>query len=255
MMENNNVLTKIYEEQEVAFRDNNGQSEVRIDEVARFCGWTRIANSGNEVIRWERVNGFLKELGCNPCKSGDFINLEIMFLLIDKSQNIDKYKLKEFIYKEILNKEIILIKKPRFEINFFKQLEMILSELQDKKYNFFYQVYTRDLKYRVDCYIPEAFLVIEYDEEHHQYQKKEDKIRQSYLENLGLTVIRVDKSEESKGIGVVIRTIYNMATGNNLDRRIFDLNGFDFINESNKLECIVREYELFSFHETDMEDC
>ena len=27
---NNNILTRIYEEQEVAFRENNGQSEVRI---------------------------------------------------------------------------------------------------------------------------------------------------------------------------------------------------------------------------------
>ena len=86
-MENNNVLTRIYEEREVAFRENNGQNEVRIDEVARFCGWTRIANSGNEVIRWERVNGFLKDLSCPQVGTGDFIPEYIMYPLIGKANN------------------------------------------------------------------------------------------------------------------------------------------------------------------------
>jgi len=245
---NENELTRMFNEQEIIFKENT----IRIDEVAILCGWTQ-NKSNKEYIRWEKVNAYLTELKQNNCKSGDFINIETTFSLMEKSQNIDKYKLKEFICKEILHKEVILIKEPRFEINFFKQLEIILSELQDEKYNFFYQVYTRDLKYRVDCYIPEAFLVIEYDEEHHQYQKKEDEIRQLYLENLGLTVIRVDKSDESKGIGVVIRTIYNMATGNNLDKKLFDLNGFTYTYKTNKLEDIVKENELFMFHETDIE--
>jgi len=171
-MKNENVLTRIYEEQEVAFREN----DIRIDEIAILCGWIQTKDN-KEYIRWERVNYFLKELGLNICKSGDFISFDIMFSLLDKSENTNKYKFKEFICNEILNKEIILIKEPRYEINFFKQLEIILNELQDKNYNLLYQIYTRDLKYRVDCYIPEAFLIIEYDEEHHKRQQKEDKIR------------------------------------------------------------------------------
>ena len=222
-MKNENVLTRIYEEQEVAFREN----DIRIDEIAILCGWIQTKDN-KEYIRWERVNYFLKELGLNICKSGDFISFDIMFSLLDKSENTNKYKFKEFICNEILNKEIILIKEPRYEINFFKQLEIILNELQDKNYNLLYQIYTRDLKYRVDCYIPEAFLIIEYDEEHHKRQQKEDKIRQSYFENLGLTVIRVNKGEESKGIGTIIRTLYNSSTGNELYKKISDLNGFNF---------------------------
>ena len=83
------VLTKEFEGQEVAFRNNDttGQTEVRINEVARFCGWTRIANSGNEVIRWTTVNKFLKELSCQQVGTGDFIPEYIMYPLIGKANN------------------------------------------------------------------------------------------------------------------------------------------------------------------------
>jgi len=87
MMENNNVLTKIYEEQEVAFREGVSGSEVRIDEVARFCGWTQ-TKKDKEYIRWETVNGFLFELGFSqPVGKGDFIPEYIMYPLIGKANN------------------------------------------------------------------------------------------------------------------------------------------------------------------------
>ena len=82
-----NVLTKVYEEQEVAFRETNGQSEVRIDEVARFCGWTYFKN-GKEYTRWNTVNGFLVDLGFSQeVAKGDFIPEYIMYPLIGKANN------------------------------------------------------------------------------------------------------------------------------------------------------------------------
>jgi len=85
---NNNVLTKIYEDQEVAFREGISGSEVRIDEVARFCGWTEIAKSGNECIKWARVNKHLADLGASTLVStGDFIPEYIMYPLIGKASN------------------------------------------------------------------------------------------------------------------------------------------------------------------------
>ena len=35
--------------------------------------FTRVATSGNEVVRWERVEGYLKELGVPTCGHGDYI--------------------------------------------------------------------------------------------------------------------------------------------------------------------------------------
>lgn len=81
------IITRNYEGVDVHFKEINGVSSVRIDEVARFCGWTKIAKSGNEVIRWSRVNEHLKELGVSTCGHGDFIPEYIMYPLIGKAKN------------------------------------------------------------------------------------------------------------------------------------------------------------------------
>ena len=80
-------LTKIYEGQEIAFREIGGQSEVRIDEVAKFCGWVTVATSGNECIRWNRVNEYLTDLGVSTSGHGQFIPEYIMYPLIGKANN------------------------------------------------------------------------------------------------------------------------------------------------------------------------
>ncbi|AGK96775.1 hypothetical protein [Clostridium pasteurianum] len=89
MTKNNNVLTKEFNGQEVTFRINNetGVSEVQIDSVARFCGWTRIKNN-KEYLMWDRVNGYLSELQFpQKCGKGDFIPEYIMYPLIGKANN------------------------------------------------------------------------------------------------------------------------------------------------------------------------
>ena len=85
-MENNLIKTN-YNNEEVVFKVENGVSYVRVDEVAKFCGWSRIAESGNETIRWERVNKFLEELNIPTCGHGDFIPEYIMYALIGKAKN------------------------------------------------------------------------------------------------------------------------------------------------------------------------
>lgn len=89
MNKNLRMLTKLYEGEEVAFRSNvtTGISEVCIDNVAKFCGWTQIKNA-KEYVKYERVNGFLKELGFSPqVGKGDFIPERIMYPLIGKANN------------------------------------------------------------------------------------------------------------------------------------------------------------------------
>lgn len=88
-MNNLTNITEEFEGQKVGFRINKttGQSEVRINEIAKFCGWTRVASSGNESVRWERVNYFLEELSCPQVGTGDFIPEYIMYPLIGKAKN------------------------------------------------------------------------------------------------------------------------------------------------------------------------
>ncbi len=81
------LLTEKFEGQNITFRLTENTSEVMIDDVARFCGWTRVAKSGNEVIRWDRVNEYLTELGVPTCGHGDFIPEYVMYALIGKAKN------------------------------------------------------------------------------------------------------------------------------------------------------------------------
>lgn len=82
------VLAEVYDGQEVFFRNENGQPEVRINEVAKFCGWTEIGKSGNESIKWRRVNKYLVDLGASTqVATGDYIPEYIMYPLIGKAQN------------------------------------------------------------------------------------------------------------------------------------------------------------------------
>lgn len=46
-------------------------------------------------------------------------------------------------------------------------------------------------RFIVDFYAAREWLVVEVDGDYHQYTAEEDKIRQAYLESLGLTMVRV----------------------------------------------------------------
>ena len=81
------LITREYKGIGVHFEVINGESYVSVEDVAKFCGWTYIANSGNEVIRWNRVEKHLKELGVATCGYGDFIPEYIMYPLIGKANN------------------------------------------------------------------------------------------------------------------------------------------------------------------------
>lgn len=67
--------------------DENGVVQLNLEHVARGLGFTRIAESGNEVIRWERLNKYLTEFGVPTCGHGDFIPEPIFYLLAMKAEN------------------------------------------------------------------------------------------------------------------------------------------------------------------------
>lgn len=71
-----------YEENEVAY--------IRLEDAARGLGFTQIANSGNEVIRWERVRKYLAELGIPTSGDGnlpEYIPENIFYRLCMKANN------------------------------------------------------------------------------------------------------------------------------------------------------------------------
>lgn len=87
----NQIIKQSYDNEEVVFKIENGVSYVRIDEVAKFCGWEKVEiKNGKEYksIRMSKVNGFLSDLGFDhEMSKEDFIPEYIMYALIGKANN------------------------------------------------------------------------------------------------------------------------------------------------------------------------
>lgn len=91
---------------------------------------------------------------------------------------------------------------PRVEIQFGEQLILFINQLG-------YSVKTqyKVLNYRVDFYIPELNVAIEYDEQHHAYQLEGDKQRELDIQNeIGCKFIRI---EDELNIGSQLGQIIN----------------------------------------------
>lgn len=71
---------KCYEKDGVAYLD--------LEAVARGLGFTKRADSGNEVVHWTRVRKYLSDFGVvQKCTTGDFIPESIFYRLAMKAKN------------------------------------------------------------------------------------------------------------------------------------------------------------------------
>ena len=70
--------------------ERDGTAYLKLDTVARGLGFTEIAASGNECVRWRTVRKYLAELGIATCCDGnlpDFIPENIFYRLAMKAKN------------------------------------------------------------------------------------------------------------------------------------------------------------------------
>lgn len=68
--------------------EKDGTAYLRLDTVARGLGFVKKADSGNEVVNWTRVRGYLADLGVvQKCTTGDFIPENIFYRLAMKAKN------------------------------------------------------------------------------------------------------------------------------------------------------------------------
>lgn len=82
--------------------EQNGVAYLRLENVARGLGFTQIARSGNEVVRWERVRKYLEELGVPTCGDDDFIPENIFYRLAMKAKNETAEKFQTLVADEII---------------------------------------------------------------------------------------------------------------------------------------------------------
>lgn len=101
-------MNEIVEIQNVrGYCDEFGTAWLNVEDVARGLGFTQIAASGNEVVRWERVNGYLRGFkfiptGGDDVKAGDYIPENVFYRLAMKANNAVAETFQAKIADEIL---------------------------------------------------------------------------------------------------------------------------------------------------------
>ena len=107
LAENSNLL----EIKGVRCYEKNGIAYLNLEDVARGLGFTRIAKSGNEVVRWERVLGYLKDFNYSVPTSGhdsesngrpSYIPENIFYRLAMKANNETAEKFQAVIADEVI---------------------------------------------------------------------------------------------------------------------------------------------------------
>ena len=95
------------------YQDNKGVAQLNTEDIARGLGFTEIANSGNEVIRWRTVRGYLNEFNvATSCddnspqvgKTGipEYIPENIFYKLCVKAKNEIARRFQDIVTDEIL---------------------------------------------------------------------------------------------------------------------------------------------------------
>lgn len=71
----------------VSCYEQDGTAYLRLEDVARGLGFTRTAASGNEVVMWSRVDGYLADLGVHTSAHDSYIPENIFYRLAMKAKN------------------------------------------------------------------------------------------------------------------------------------------------------------------------
>lgn len=83
--------------------EENGTAYLNLEAVARGLGFTRVAASGNEVVRWERVDSYLHELGFMPTSGHEgFIPENIFYRLAMRAKNETAERFQALIADEVI---------------------------------------------------------------------------------------------------------------------------------------------------------
>lgn len=82
--------------------EKDGTAYLKLENVARGLGFTRTAASGNEVVMWSRVEGYLDDLGVHTCAHDDFIPENIFYRLAMKAKNETAEKFQALVADEII---------------------------------------------------------------------------------------------------------------------------------------------------------
>lgn len=83
--------------------EKDGTAYLKLETVARGLGFTTVATSGNEVVRWKRVEKYLEEIGFSQeVAKNDFIPENIFYRLAMKAKNEAAERFQALVADEII---------------------------------------------------------------------------------------------------------------------------------------------------------
>jgi very-short-patch-repair endonuclease/biotin operon repressor len=171
------------------------------DAITQHC---KKANSFDDFFEGhEKFTLDLQPILGNSWKQTKLIPESDVLRLIHKSQKVTEQEKKDIVSFFDFTKTEIFIS--RQEVEFRKELENFIKIIYNLKVETQYLV----KNYKLDFYIPELNLAIEFDEKHHKYKKEEDKKRENEVKDiLNCKFVRVSE-EQSIGeqLGLVMKAI------------------------------------------------
>lgn len=99
---------KVFENEELGLQvrtilNPDGSISINAEDAAFGFGWITVAKSGNEVVRWSRMNGYCKELGFSPeVGKDDYIPESLYYLLGMKANNEKAQKYQRWLAMDVL---------------------------------------------------------------------------------------------------------------------------------------------------------
>lgn len=185
----------------------NNKKYLVASDVAKILGYKNVSSAVNRHCKCAIKHYVPDNTGINQFML--IIPESDVLLLIQKSKtkHIDfKNEFKNWLVKQKLISNSFIIES-RKEIEFYQILSQGL-----KPFNLTVETQVIDANYRLDFYIPELNIVIEYDENNHQsYDKNKERERELYIKNKYARLIRVsDKNTNSYNLGLIIKQIYSI---------------------------------------------
>ena len=86
-----------------AIQNDDGSISINAEDTARGVGWTTVAKSGNEVVRWARMNEYCKEIGFSQqVGKDDYIPESLFYRLGMKANNAVADKFQNWLAMEVI---------------------------------------------------------------------------------------------------------------------------------------------------------
>lgn len=109
-------------------KNEDGSISINAEDAARGFGWITVAKSGNEVVRWRRVNQYTNEVGFSQVVGkDDFIPESLFYLLAMKANNDAARKFQTWLAVDVIP---AIRKNGQYEVK--KKSSLDLLELQVK---------------------------------------------------------------------------------------------------------------------------